>query len=256
MPEHASWLTLTLGTFFKDNLSHNAHALGKTFIDQLDPSWQSFEPILASLLVVALLLSISARVRARMANTDDAVVPEERLTLRTFMEAFLGYFYDMSKSVMGPDRAKRYFPLVGASACFVFFSNVMALIPGMPVATSNLNITFGCALVVFVLFNVYGLSVQKWAYIKHLAGPSLVLIPLIFPVEVISLIVRPITLAVRLMVNMTADHLLLGVIMGLVAVLIPLPVLALGCLVVLIQTLVFALLTAIYIALATEEEAH
>jgi F-type H+-transporting ATPase subunit a len=172
------------------------------------------------------------------------------------METFLGYFYDLAKSVMDADRAKKYFPIIGASALFVFFSNVMALIPGLPVATSNLNITFGSALVVFIAFNVYGLKSQGWGYVKHLAGPAWYLAPLVFIIEVISLCVRPITLAVRLMLNMAVDHLILTIFLALVALLVPLPVMILGCLIILIQTLVFALLACIYIGLATEHEAH
>jgi F-type H+-transporting ATPase subunit a len=139
---------------------------------------------------------------------------------------------------------------------FVFFANVMALIPGMPVAISNLNITLGSALVVFVAFNLYGLLTNGLGYIKHLAGPAWYLAPLMFPIEVISLCVRPVTLAVRLMVNMAADHLMLSLFLSLVALLVPIPLMLLGCLVVLIQTLVFTMLTCIYVGLATEHEAH
>jgi F-type H+-transporting ATPase subunit a len=190
---------------------------------------------------------------------DEAVIPEDRLTLRTFMEAFLSYFYDLAKSVMGPERAKKYFPVVGTSAVFVFFCNAMALIPGMPVPTSHLGITFGCAIVVFLLFNAYGLMSQGFGYVKHLMGPVWWLAPLLLPLEVLSLFIRPVTLAIRLMVNMSADHVMLGLFLSLVALFVPLPVMLLGCLVVIVQTLVFTLLTCIYIGLATEgheEHAH
>jgi hypothetical protein len=120
----------------------------------------------------------------------------------------------------------------------------------------TMNITLGCALVVFIVFNFYGLKEQGSAYIKHLAGPAWYLAWLVFPIELISLFVRPVTLAVRLMLNMAVDHLILGVFLALVAVLVPLPVMVLGCLIILIQTLVFTMLTCIYIALATEKEAH
>ena len=255
MPEHSSWLTLIL-SHFRDTLEHNAHVLGDTLYKKQPPSWQGFEPLFASLFITVLLLAVSARVRSRLAKTDEAVIPEDKLTLRTFMEAFLAYFYDVAKSVMDAERAKKYFPLIATSAMFVFFANVMALIPGMPVATSNLSITLGSALVVFVLFNAYGLMTNGFAYIKHLAGPAWYLAPLLFPIEVISLLVRPVTLAVRLMVNMAADHLLLGLFLSLVALLVPVPLMLLGCLVVLIQTLVFTMLTCIYIGLATEHEDH
>ncbi len=255
MPEHSSWLTLIL-SHFRETLDHNADALGDTVVGGHSPTWQSFEGLAASLFVLLLILLIAARVRSRLNQTDEAIIPEDKLTLRTFMEAFLAYFYDLAKSVMDAERAKKYFPLIGTAAVFVFFSNVMALIPGMPVATSNLSITLGTALVVFVLFNAYGLMTNGFGYIAHLAGPAWYLAPLMFPIEVISLCVRPVTLAVRLMVNMAADHLMLGLFMSLVAVVVPIPVMLLGCLVVLIQTLVFTMLTCIYIGMATEHEAH
>jgi F-type H+-transporting ATPase subunit a len=255
MPEHSSWLTLIL-SHFKDTLEHNADVLGDSVVGHRAPTWHSFEPLAASLFIMTLILLIAVRTRSRLDKTDEAIIPEDKLTLRTFMEAFLAYFYDLAKSVMDADRAKKYFPLIGTAALFVFFANVMALIPGMPVATSNLNITLGCALVVFVLFNAYGLMTNGFGYIAHLAGPAWYLAPLMFPIEVISLCVRPVTLAVRLMVNMAADHLMLGLFLSLVALLVPIPLMLLGCLVVLIQTLVFTMLTCIYIGLATEHEAH
>ncbi len=258
MPEHSTWLTLLLA-YVRDTLDQNASALGESFVGHHAPTWRSFEPLAAALFTFFLVLLIAVRVRSRLDRVDEAVIPEDRLTLRTFMETFLAYFYDLAKSVMGPERAKRYFPLIGTAATFVFFSNVMALIPGMPVATSHLNITLGCALVVFVFFNAWGLSAQGMGYIKHLAGPVWWLAPLLFPLEVLSLCIRPVTLAVRLMVNMAADHVMLGLFLGLIALLVPLPVMLLSCLVVIVQTLVFTLLTCIYVGLATEghdEHAH
>ena len=255
MPEHTSWFTLLLA-HMHETLDQNAQAFGETVIKHEAPSWRSFEPIAAALFVTLLVLGIALRVRARLQNPDDAIVPEDRLTLRTFMEAFLSYFYDLAKSVMDAERAKKYFPLIGTAAMFVFFSNVLALIPGFPVATSSLSITLGCAIVVFVCFNAYGLATNGFSYVAHLAGPAWYLAWLVFPIEVISLTVRPITLAVRLMLNMSVDHLILGIFLSLVAALIPIPVMLLGCLIILIQTLVFTLLTCIYIGLATEHEAH
>jgi F-type H+-transporting ATPase subunit a len=254
MPEHASFLTLILA-HFKDTLEHNADVVGQSLVGNVPPSWDRFEPLAASLLVFGVVVLVALSVRARLLDTERAVIPEDRLTLRTFAEAFLSYFYDLAKSVMDAERAKRYFPLIGTAAVFVFFANVLALIPGMPVATSNLNITLGCGLVVFILFNAYGLMTNGMAYVKHLAGPMWWLAPLVLPIELISLCVRPITLGVRLMINMAVDHLILGLFMGLFAVVVPIPLMLLGCLVVVVQTLVFTLLTCVYIGLATEHEA-
>ena len=256
MPEHSSFLTLLLA-HIRETLDHNAHGvLGESVVGHQSPSWQSFEPLAGSIMVILIVLAVAWRVRSRLQKTEEAIIPEEDLTLRTFMEAFLAYFYDLAKSVMDAERAKKYFPLIGTAAVFVFFANVMALIPGMPIATSNLNVTAGCALVVFVLFNLYGLATNGWSYIAHLAGPAWYLMPLVFPIELISLCVRPVTLAVRLMINMTADHLMLGLFLSLIGLLVPVPVMLLGVIVVVVQTLVFTLLTCIYVGLATEHEAH
>jgi F-type H+-transporting ATPase subunit a len=253
MPEHANFLTLILA-HFRDTLEHNTSLLGRSIVGGEEPSWASFEPLAASLLVLFLVLLFSLSVKRRLSDDERAIVPDDRLTLTTFAEAFLGYFYDLAKSVMDAERAKRYFPLIGTAAVFVFFANVMALIPGMPVATSSLNVTLGCGLVVFILFNTYGLLTNGWDYIKHIAGPSIWLAPLLFPIELISLCVRPFTLGVRLMINMAADHLILAIFTGLIGLLIPIPLMLLGCLVVVVQTLVFTLLTCVYIGLATEHE--
>jgi F-type H+-transporting ATPase subunit a len=254
MPDHANWLTLVLA-HMKDALGRNAHHLGETFIGHEAPTWQSWEPLAAAILTVSFVLLFSVSVRGKISG-EGGLIPEDKLTMRTFAEIFLEYFYDTAKSVMDPVRAKKYFPIIATSALFVFFSNVMALLPGMPVATSSLNITLACALVVFIIFNLYGIKEHGLDYFKHMAGPLWFLAPLIFPVELISLCVRPITLAVRLMVNMAVDHLILSIFLAMVAVLIPLPVMLLGCIVIVVQTLVFAYLTCIYIDLATAHEAH
>ena len=79
-----------------------------------------------------------------------------------------------------------------------------------------------------------------------------------FIIESISICVRPVTLAIRLLVNMAVDHLLVSIFLGLFALFLPLPLMLLGCIVIAVQTLVFCMLTAIYIGLSTEhaEEAH
>jgi F-type H+-transporting ATPase subunit a len=254
MPEHTTFFSYLFSRF--PLLQENARNLGYSFVGHREANWHSFEPLLTALLVMLFVIGLALLARAKVTDLDQAVIPDDRLTLRTFLEAFVGYFYGITKDVMGPKRAKRYFPIVGTSACFVFFANLITLIPGLGPPTSNLNITLGCALVVFILFNFYGLQANGLAYVKHLAGPKWFLAPLIFPIEVISLCVRPITLAVRLMVNMAVDHLLGTIAIGMVALLLPIPLMLLGAIVIVVQTLVFSLLTAIYIGLATEHEEH
>jgi len=253
MPEHTSFFSYLIAMF--PALGENMERLGHTAFGK-PVTVHSAEPVVASLFVVLTILTLAIVTKGRITNLDEAVIPDDKLSLRTFMEVFVGYFYDMMKDMMGARRAKRYFPLIGSLALFIFFSNVLGLIPGFLPPTSSLNITAGCAAVVFVAFNFYGLKENGFGYLKHLAGPVWWLAPLILPIEIISVCVRPLTLAIRLMMNMAVDHLLLSIIVSLVALLLPIPLLMLGTLVCLIQVLVFCLLTSVYISLATEHEEH
>jgi F-type H+-transporting ATPase subunit a len=210
---------------------------------------------------MALLVFLALAVRAKVTDHDKSVVPEAKLTLRTFFEIFVGYWYGTMKDMMGPKRAKRYFPLVGTLACFILFSNALGLIPGFIPPTSNWNITMGCALLVFVMFNYYGLKENGFAYIKHLFGPyigwwAIPINLLLFVIETVSTLIRPLTLSVRLMLNMAVDHLLVTLMLGIFPLFLPIPVMILSTLVVVVQVMVFCLLTSIYISLATEHEEH
>jgi F-type H+-transporting ATPase subunit a len=254
MPEHTGFLTYLLAKL--PGLRENAQNLGKTFIGGHEIDYRGVEPIFMSLLVIIVLVLLASEVRAQYRRLDEAVVPDDKLTLRTFFEAFFGYFYGMARDVMGPTNAKRYFPLIGGSAAFIFFSNASALIPGFNPPTSNLNVTAGCALLVFLAFNYYGLKENGWGYIAHLAGPKWYLAPLIFFVELISTCVRPVTLSIRLMVNIAVDHLVASIFLSLIALFVPVPLMFLAIIVIVVQTLVFCLLTCIYIGLATEKADH
>jgi F-type H+-transporting ATPase subunit a len=165
-------------------------------------------------------------------------------------------FYGMMVDMMGPKRAKRYFPIIGTCACFVFFGNLLGAFPGFTPPTSCWNITIGCALVVFISFNYYGIKENGLGYFKHLAGPVWWMAPLIFPLEVVSICIRPITLSIRLMLNMAVDHLLITIAASIFVFLLPIPVMVLGTLVIVVQVIVFCLLSSIYITLATDHEEH
>jgi F-type H+-transporting ATPase subunit a len=253
MPEHTSFFSYLIAMF--PALGQNMENLGKTASGRQLGAHDA-EPIVAAAAVVVLLLLVALRTRAQVKDYDKSVIPDDKLTLRTFMEILVGSFYDMMKDMMGPKRAKRYLPLIGTCACFIFFSNFMGLIPGFSPPTSTWNITWGCALVVFIMFNYYGLKENGFAYIKHLAGPVIWLAPLILPLEIFSTCLRPFTLSIRLMLNLAVDHLLLTIMIGIFPLFLPIPFMMLGTLIAIVQVLVFCLLSSIYIALATEHEDH
>ncbi len=261
MPEHVSLLHYLLYRF--ELLRSNAHAVGSTLTGH-HVGYRELEPLAMALLLMLVLLYGASQVRGAFTRLKTAVVPEDELTLRTFFEVFFEFFYNMARDVMGAKNARRYFPLIGSSAIFIFVSNAIGLVPGFAPPTSNLNITAGCALLVFLAFNYYGLKENGMDYVKHLAGwgvfksfgANLMLALLMFPIEVISMCVRPVTLAIRLMLNIAVDHLLVSIFLGLFAILLPLPLMLLGVIVICVQTLVFSLLASIYIGLATAHAEH
>ena len=256
MPEHTSFLSYLIALF--PALGENMHNFGLTFVGRQPVNAHGAEPLVASLLVVLVLVALALKVKKDVVDFEKSVIPDDKLSLRTFFEIFIGYFYSMMKDMMGPTRAKQYFPVVGTAACFILFSNVLGMIPGFLPPTASWNITAGCALVVLGTFTFYGLKAQGMGFVKHLAGPwmgpwFLPINILIFTIEFIStFIIRPVTLSIRLMLNIAVDHLLLSILLGIFTLFLPLPIMVLGTLVAVVQVLVFCLLTSIYIALATE----
>lgn len=260
MPEHTSFLSYLIAMF--PALGENMHNFGESFLGHKKVDAHGAEPIAASVFVILVILFLAWRAKAAVSDYEKSIIPDEKLSLRTFFEIFIGYFYNMMKDMMGPTRAKKYFPVVGTAACFVFFSNVLGLIPGFLPPTSTWNITVGCALVVLFAFTYYGLKAQGMGFLTHLAGPWMgpAMLPiniLLFAIEFLStFIIRPVTLSIRLMLNIAVDHLLLTIFLGFFTLFLPIPIMLLGTLVALVQVLVFCLLTSIYITLATETHDH
>jgi F-type H+-transporting ATPase subunit a len=256
MPEHTTFFSYLIAMF--PALGENMHNFGTTVLGHHVVSEHGAEPLVAAVFVAILLVLLAARAKAQVADYEKSVIPDDKLTLRTFFELVIGYFYNMMKDMMGPTRAKKFFPVVGTGACFILFSNFWGMVPGFAPPTSSWNITFGCALVVLLAFTYYGLKEAGFSFISHLAGPwmgwgMLPINILIFAIEFVStFVIRPITLSIRLMLNMAVDHLLLSLALGAFSLFVPIPVLILSTLVCIVQVLVFCLLTSIYISLATE----
>jgi F-type H+-transporting ATPase subunit a len=118
--------------------------------------------------------------------------------------------------------------------------------------------------VVFLVTHIWGLKENGFHYLAHFLGPKIfgfpLLFPIMLPIELISHFARPVSLGLRLFGNMVGDHQVLGIFLGLAAfpLFFPLPILMLGTIVCVVQTLVFSILSIVYIALAIEhsEEAH
>ncbi len=165
---------------------------------------------------------------------------------------------DLIVAVIG-EHGYKYFPVVATFAVLVFVSNLMGLFPLFMAPTASVNVTFALSISAFVYYNYVGIHENGIVkHIGHFAGPKLPLLmaifitPLIFSVELISSLIRPFTLGVRLFANMFADEKIFSEITNLyppiTQLLVPLLLTALGTFVAIEQTLVFTLLSMIYIS--------
>jgi F-type H+-transporting ATPase subunit a len=172
---------------------------------------------------------------------------------QNFWEIVIGGMENFFAENMGRDRARMLFPFLATFALYIVIANLIGLIPGFMSPTSNLNITLGMTIMVWLTHHVLGLRYHGLGYIKHFLGPMPLLIPLMLPIELISNAARLLSLSMRLFGNIMAKETLLSVLFMLAgAYFAPLPILCLGVLVSLIQALVFTLLAVLYCAQAME----
>ncbi len=216
-----------------------------------------YDYILGSILVLIFLTLAGLSIKKALSK-EGSVLPDEKFSIRTIFEILtIDFLFDLFTNMLGSkENAKKYFPLLGASFFFILFANFLGIIPGFLPPTGNFNVPVACALVIFVMYNFYGFKENGLAYLKHFAGPVIFLAPLMFIIEVISHFVRPVSLSLRLFMNITGDHLILGVFTNLVHYIIPAIFIGLGIFVSFLQAFIFTVLSAIYISLATAHEAE
>lgn len=223
----------------------------------LPASWgKAYLHITMSAVALMIILVASFIAWLRLRRPLRRLVPEARGSLANVFEILVEGLLRMMGDAMGPT-ARRHLPLIGALFIYLLTCNLLGVIPGLVPPTENINTNLACALIVFIYYNIAGIRAQGFvAYLKHIAGPILWLAPLMFSIEVISHLVRPISLSVRLFGNITGDHMVLGIFSHLTPVLVPVIFEALAIFVAFIQAFVFTLLSVIYISLATEGEGH
>src|SRR5271166_4339198 len=110
MPEHTTFFSYLLARF--PALGHNMSVFGRSLAGK-PVTAHGAEPLVASLFIMLLLVTLAFGVRGQLVDYDKSVIPDAKLTTRTFFEILIGYWYGAMKDMMGPKRAKRYFPLVG-----------------------------------------------------------------------------------------------------------------------------------------------
>jgi F-type H+-transporting ATPase subunit a len=136
--------------------------------------------------------------------------------LQSLAEMMVDFIRSMIMDTMGKD-GMRFFPLVATLFLFILFSNLIGLIPGTYTVTSQIIVTAVFSCLVYGLSLIIGFWLHGIKFLGILVPPGTPgwLLPLMIPIELISQLARPISLAVRLFANMTAGHVMLAVLFSL-----------------------------------------
>ncbi len=190
-----------------------------------------------------------------MGMRERAIVPGRWQALCELLYDFVA---NLIRENVGSE-GRQYFPLIFSLFMFILFSNLFGLLPGAFTVTSHIIVTFAMAISVFAMVTViacvrHGLHFATYFIPK---GAPLWMLPLMIPIEIVSYLIRPITLSVRLFANMVAGHVMLAVIGGFVFALgiwagwLPLAfitaLIGLEFLIACLQAYVFTILTCIYL---------
>ena len=145
------------------------------------------------------------------------------------------------------------FPISATIFIYIVVCNLIGLVPGFLPPTASVNTTLSCAIPVVIFTHVIGIKYHGVKYIKHFMGPVWWLAPLIFVIEIIGHVARILSLSIRLFGNMMGHELVLGILFFLAGLfLAPLPIMALGIFVAVVQAFVFFLLSIMYFTGAME----
>ncbi len=222
-------------------------------------------------IIFAILIGILISLFFYWGCRNNAMIPTG---IQNFLELITEGMNDVIYGILGED-GKKYLPFLGTLFIYIFSMNVFGMIPLMKSPSSDINITFALAICVFLLVQFLNIrNMGFFGFLYHLAGEpkngiGWVLAPVIFFIELITQLSRPITLSLRLFGNILGEKILVGAfaLFG-IAILAPLnspvglplqiPFMLLGLLTSLMQALVFTLLSAVYILLSVphEEEEH
>ena len=174
-------------------------------------------------------------------------------------EKIITAFWGLTDSMIGKE-GRKHIPIVASLFLFIVVSNLCGQLPWKLIhlpsgefasPTNDINLTGALALIVLVYYTVVGIAKKGFKYFLH--GFSLIDI-ILFLVELLEMVTRPLTLALRLFANILAGEILITALIGICAYVLPLPIMFFELLVAFIQALVFMMLTIAYISSAIGEE--
>ncbi len=206
---------------------------------------QAYPHVIYSWLVILLLI-----IFAVLATRKIEMVPTKG---QNFFEIIISGMEEFMVDITG-EEGRWFFPIIATIFIYIATCNLMGLVPGLYPPTASINTTVSCAIPVFLFTHFIGIKYHGIKYIKHFLGPVWWLIPIILPIELIGHMARILSLSFRLFGNITGHELVLAILFMLAgAFFAPLPIMAMGIFVSLVQAFVFFLLSIMYFAGAMEE---
>jgi F-type H+-transporting ATPase subunit a len=168
--------------------------------------------------------------------------------LEVAVEAVFVLLEDQIRGVLQSDPAP-LLPFIGTLFLFLAVANLSSLLPGVTAPTGSIETPAALALIVFFAVHAYGIRAKGLRrYLAAFAQPSVVMLPL----NILSEITRTFALMVRLFGNIMSHEFIIGILVSLVGLLVPIPFMALGILIGLIQAYIFAILATVFIGAAME----
>ncbi len=140
--------------------------------------------------------------------------------------------------------AAPFLPLLGTLFVFLVVANLSGIVPGVAAPTASIETPAALAAIVFLSVHFYGVRVRGFAaYLKGYLKPN----PVMLPFNILSELTRSFSLAMRLFGNMMSEELVVAIVLALAGLLVPIPFMAFGILVGLVQAYIFSVLAAVYI---------
>ena len=177
---------------------------------------------------------------------------------QNFVEAVIEAFAGLLEQMIGK-QGPQFLPFIGTAGLFILTSNLLGNIPGFHPPTANWNTTVALAVTVFLYYNYCGIRKHGLLnYLKHFCGPILPLAPLMFIIEFIGHLARPVSLSIRLFGNIFGEESVITILLSLAWLVMPYFIwlgimLPLSLFTSVVQTFVFIMLSMVYIAGAVEE---
>lgn len=256
--------------FAEGNGVYNGYINNHEHIHRLNPAggldeevhvWDfSITKNVASLILSAVILMLLMTTVAKSFDKNHGKAPKG---IQSFMEPIIFFIRDEVVVPNIGNKSEKYLPYLLTLFFFILINNLLGLIPGGANLTGNITITLFLAVITFFITHINA-NKHYWLHLVKPEGVPTLMLPLMWVVEIAGVFMKPMSLTIRLFANITAGHIIILSLLGLIFIfqsfavggvvtIFTLFMNAIELLVAFLQAFIFTLLTAMYIGSATED---